>query len=196
MTDDDLPKRPNAKYKLSKPDGGNITEESLTFHYNRERRLAKAPQAVRDLYAGNKKHSRFSLIRPLIADKPRATLFFVIIVLSGIILVLSILDRLDSSHLMDGNRIQVTGTRYEGATIVVLRKTLKNSNFQAYSGAVDIAISPVIIEDEDFPVFYHRIFFSLEPAEEYRFVVPFDSPELLMALQTERGALQFKFNTE
>ena len=81
--------RPNAKYKLSKPDGSPRDEEHLTFYYSRERRLAKAPRPVQDLYAEGKR-PRFSLLRPLVGSKPRAMLFFSIVLLCAAILALSV----------------------------------------------------------------------------------------------------------
>ena len=193
MTDNvDGPRRPNANYKLSKPDTENsIEEEKLTFYYNRERRLAKAPQSVRDLYT-QKRQYRFSLLRPLVADKPRAILFFTILIICAVIFLLSILGYFDNSYLLDGNKIEIVGTGYEETTIVVLKKTFKKGLSSPYSGAVDIAVSPVEINEEEFPIFHHRVFFSLEPEEEYHFVVPFDLPELLMVLQTEKSTLQMK----
>ena len=196
MTDEVNPpaKRPNANYKLSKPDNAeNINgEEKLTFYYNRERRLAKAPQSVRDLYASEKTPGGFNLLRPLVADKPRAVLFFTILIICAAIFVLSILGKFDSSYLLDGNKIEIRGTVYEGTAIVMLRKTAANERNTPYSGAVDIAVSPAVQAGEEFPVFFHRVYFSLEPVEEYRFAVPFDSPELLMVIQTERSILKIK----
>jgi len=209
VTEENKKPRPNANYKLSKPDGPNpAAEENLVFYYNRERRLEKAPQAVKDLYA--EKKTGFNLLRPLIADKPRATLFFTIILISVFIIIVSIVTRIGGSYSLEGNRIDITGTRFEGATIVVLTKTVKKNSGNAYTGAVDIASSPVSGASssgvssngdsssggEDSPVFYHRIFFSMEPREEYRFAVPFDSPEQLLILQTEKSALQIKFKPE
>ena len=198
MTDNaDKPQRPNANYKLSKPDNaGNPKEEELVFHYNREHRLAKAPQSVKDLYA-DKKQYRFNLLRPLIADKPRAFVFFTILIICAAIFLLSILGYFDKWYSLDGNKIEITGTKFEGTTIVVLKKTLKKGQVSPYSGPVDIAVSPAEeSEDEELPVFPHRIFFSMEPVEEYRFIAPFDSPELLMVLQTEKDTIYIKLKTE
>jgi len=199
MTDDaNRPSRPNANYKLSKPDstGNPNEEEQLTFYYNREHRLAKAPKTVKDLYA-EKKKVRFSLLRPLIADKPRAILFITILIICAFIVVLSMLGYFDNSYSLDGNKIEITGTKFEGTTIVLLKKTLKKDLSSPYSGAVNIAVSPVLNnEDEDLPVFIHRVFFSLEQEEEYRFTAPFDSPELLTVLQTEKSTLTVKFKTK
>jgi len=41
--------RPNAAYKLS-GEGNPPDNSELVFYYNREKRLEKAPQPVRDLY--------------------------------------------------------------------------------------------------------------------------------------------------
>jgi len=197
----DKPQRPNANYKLSKPDTENIhPDEPLTFHYNREHRLAKAPQAVKDLYANKKQYSRFNLLRPLIADKPRAILFSAILVICALMFILSLLGYFDTSYSLSGNKIEINGTVFEGATIIVLRKTVGKAASSAYTGAVDIAVSPPAeaaqSAEEDYRIFYHRVFFTLEPVEVYRFAVPFDSPELLMVLQTDKSSLRIKFKTE
>jgi hypothetical protein len=47
MSDGNEKRRPNANYKLS-PD--TVRPEDIVYHYNRERRLEKAPQIVQDLY--------------------------------------------------------------------------------------------------------------------------------------------------
>jgi len=215
MTEETEKKRPNANYKLSKPDGIKPgMEENLTFYYNRERRLEKAPQAVKDLYDESKKITRFNLLRPLVGDKPRATIFFSIILICAVLVIISITNRTGGVYSLEGNRIEITGARFEGATIVVLKKTVKKNSAKAYTGAVDIAVSPKsngdfdkadgdadsdadsAADSEEHPVFYHRIFFSMETSEEYRFAVPFDSPEQLLILQTEKSALQIKYKPE
>ena len=190
MTDEERPHRPNEKYKLSK--GDILTdpkEEELVFYYNREHRLAKAPQSVRDLYTAQKK-PRFNLLKPLVADKPRAILFFTIIIICIVIVVFSLLGYFDSSYTLEGNKIEIDGNVLEETVIVVLRKTVKNN--AAYTGAVDIVVSAAAQPDEGTPLFYHRVFFTLTPEEDYRFVVPFDSPEFLILVQTEKSVLKIK----
>jgi len=195
VNEENKPHRPNEKYKLSRSDDSfNPEHEKLTFYYNREHRLAKAPQEVKDLYAEQKKVNRFNLLQPLVADRPRATLFISILVLCAAIFMLSILGYFDKSYSLDGNKIEISGTAFEGTTIVVLRKSIKSKT--AYSGAVDIAVSVAVQPDEDMPLFYHRVFFTLTQEEEYRFAVPFDSPELLMVVQTEKSDLKIKFKPD
>ena len=200
MTDDEntTPEsyRPNANYSLSRPDNRNQREEeNLTFHYSRERRLAKAPQSVKNLYKDDKKHSRFNLLRPLIADKPRATLFFTIVVISIMIFMITLLGLADKSYLLEGNKLEISGTRYEDVVIVIVKKSI-NSAKSCYFGAVEIAVSPVVPEGEEFPVFYHRVIFNPAQEEEYRFAVPFNSGELAMVFQTEKTALKFRMKPE
>jgi hypothetical protein len=194
MADEERPHRPNEKYKLSKGDGPlHPDEEKLVFYYNRERRLAKAPPSVRELYAQQKK-PRFNLLRPLVADKPRLMSFIAIIVICVAIIIFALLGFFDKSYSMDGNNIEISGTLFEETTIVVLRKTVKKD--AAYTGAVDIAVSVPVQPGEEIPLFYHRVFFTLTTEEEYQFVVPFASVELLMVIQTERSSLKLRFRPE
>ncbi|MCL2243733.1 MAG: hypothetical protein FWC03_04605 [Treponema sp.] len=203
-------RRPNANYNLSHPESppdlmheGSPkpgAEENLLFHYSRERRLVKAPQAVKDLYS-EKKQTRFNLFKPLVADRPRAVLFGSIIFLCAMILFFSNTGFFDSSYILDGNRIDISGTRFENATILVLKKSVRTGiasiTASPYSGAVDIAVSPTVnSENDNSQVFYHRVFFTMDKAEEYRFAVPFDVPDLLVVLQSEKSDLQFKLKTE
>jgi hypothetical protein len=195
MSDNEEKKRPNARYKLSSE---NANEEGIVFHYNRERRLAKAPQIVRDLYKAEPPR-RFNLLRPLVATKPLAMMFASVVIASILILVVSILGLAGSSYNLDGNRLSLQAVQYEGAIIVVVRKTIPQGAFarfsaaaSPYTGAVDIAVQPVIkaaAGQEPEAVFYHKIFFTLEPEETYRFSVPFDSNTLALVFKTEQKTL-------
>jgi len=194
----DPAKRPNAKYNLSYPDssypGGNASEEEgLTFHYSRARRLESAPKEVRSLYE-EKKPNRLSFFGVLVADKPRRTLFVIIILLCLAILALSQFGYFDTTYTLEGNKIEISGTIFEDTTIVILKKTANNA--QAYTGAVEIAVSVAVEPGEINPVFAHRVYFTLENQEVYRFAVPFVTGELLMVLQTETNAIQLKFKPE
>jgi hypothetical protein len=194
MEENDNPKRPNANYRLSKPEPENIKDGDLVYYYNREQRLAKAPLAVQKLYDGNTNKTGINFLRPLVADKPRAMLFFTIVVLCVIILMLSILGFIDKAYSLDGNKLEIAGVAFENTSIILIKKTAGNDS--SYTGAVDIAISPVIEDGTDFTVFYHRIFFTLEKNEDYRFVVPFDQSSLAMVIQTEKSTLKITLNID
>jgi hypothetical protein len=90
--------------------------------------------------------------------------------------------------MLEGNKIEVREIVYDGTTIVDLSKKAKSK--EAYSGAIDIVVTAAIKPGEETPIFYHRIFFTLTPEEDYRFVVPFSSSELLMLVQTEKTVLK------
>jgi len=188
-------RRPNAKYNLSNQDSKVNPESGLIFHYSRERRLAKAPENVQNLYNEQKK-TVFGLFGVLVADRPRRILFFMIIFLCALIMVLSTLGFFDDSQMLDGNKVEITGTIYEGNTIIIIKKTVRNNN--AYTGAVDAAVSPITREEGDqYQVFTHRIFFTMENEEQYRFAVPFDTPELGIVLQSDKDViLQFTIKPE
>ena len=195
--------RPNARYRLSRETGGG---EELRFHYSRERRLEKAPQAVRELYR-EEAPPRFNLLRPLIGSRPRAMLLGSIVFICVVILFLSVFGNPGGGHSLAGNTISVQARKYEGALIVTLKKRAAKGGFfsggAAYTGAVDVAVSPALragVPDgeagETLPVFFHRVFFSLEQTEEYRFSVPFDCDELAMILQTEKNTLSLTIKPE
>jgi hypothetical protein len=198
------PNRPNAKYKLSKPDNGESIygEDKPVFHYNRERRLEKAPQIVRDMYAPQSKRpgGRFSIFGNLIADRPRRALFLSIVILCAIFFMLSILGRLDNYYTLDGNKLDITGIRFEGNTIIRIQKFINKKSRSPYAGAVDIAVTPAeqpeYVSEDEITVFTQRVFFSLETEEEYRFVVPFDAQYLVIVIETERSTLNLKLRTE
>jgi len=191
-------KRPNANYKLSKPDDAEIPKEGLTFYYNRENRLAKANKQVQDLYK-EKKPNRFGFFGVLVADAPRRILFLTIILMCALIWILSFFGFTDSANNLDGNLIKVSAKIYEDTAIVAINKIVKDKN--AYTGAVDVVVSVPIQpkaggdqNENNFPFFYHRIFFSLEKEERYSLAVPFNSPEFLVVLQTEKKTLKLKIS--
>jgi hypothetical protein len=182
--------RPNPSYKLSEKRQGT---DKLVFYYSRERRLAKAQDSVRELYNGENK-PRFSLLGPLINGKGRAMLFGSILLICVALLVIMIFDPAGSREL-SGNRVSVQAISYDGAIIVVLKKKAQKNN--PYTGTVEIGASPAASkEQKEQPVFYHRIFFSSESAEEYRFSLPFEADNVVMVLQTEKDSVSMKLKVE
>jgi len=203
MSDEQEKKRPNANYPLS---GQNVDENNLVFHYNREHRLSKAPQAVRDMYNKPQSPYRFNLLKPLVSTRPLAIMFGSIIIACILILVISVLGLAGNSYNLDGNRLSLQAIQYEGAIIVAVKKTIPKDIFTRlssaaapYSGAVDIAVQPVIKAASDQKpqaVFYHKIFFTLEPEEIYRFSVPFDAKDLALVFKTEKKTLEVTVKAE
>jgi hypothetical protein len=194
VSDEEEKQRPNANYRLSKE---NANPEGLTYYYSREHRLAKAPQSVRDLYNEAPK-KRGGLFRSLLDSKPKAMLFASIVILCVAILFLTTFGYTGSDYELDGNKLSVQAVKFEGAVIGAVRKSI-NKNFAGritspYTGAVSIAVMTPDTLPED--IFYHRIFFTLESQEQFRFSVPFDSDELTFFFQTEKKSLNMTIKPE
>ncbi|MDR0290906.1 MAG: hypothetical protein LBI06_08225 [Treponema sp.] len=203
MSDGGEKRRPNAKYKLSKE---NAREDDIVFHYSRDSRLQKAPQSVKDLYKVEPPRRKLGLLGPLVRTKGLAMMFFSIVVICIFMLAISFLGLAGSSYTLDGNLISVQATKYEGTALVVLKKSPRK-NFLArfsravsppYTGAVDIAVQPSLKNGDSAVenIFYHKVFFTLDPTEYYRFVVPFDAEELALVMNTERNYLRVIVKTE
>jgi hypothetical protein len=175
-------RRPNANYPLS-PEKN--TGEELVFRYSRDRRLARAPKKVQELYRPSPK-KKPGLFRSLTATRPLAMLFGSVMVLSAITIVMAVYGGARDSRIMGGNRVSVTAMKYQGSTFMVLNKHRRDKT-GAYTGPVDMAVSPVAGEGEGegLPVFSNRLFFSLKEKEEYRISVPFEAEELLVVLRNE-----------
>lgn len=189
--DDRETRRPNAKYKLSHE---KVQPAEIVYHYNRERRLEKAPQAVRDLYKV-KPRRRFGFLHSFTDTRPKAILFGTIIVICLMMFALSKFGLTGDSGELDGNNISVQGKKYDGTVIINVKKTLRKDKLagkkEAYTGAVNIAVFPPAKTGagQNQPsenIFYHRIFFSNAQEELYRFTVPFNQSELALVFQTEK----------
>ena len=193
--------RPNANYRLSNE---NTTGEEIVYHYNRDRRLAKAPKSVQDLYKeGPRRKSGF--FRSLVGTKPKAMLFSTIMIVSVMIVLISVFGLASDTHELEGNTLSIQGIRYEDLVIISIKKTLKKDTplqrGRAYTGAVNIGISPVIKSGQEQnmgagDIFFHKIFFTNESVENYSFAVPFDQEELALVFQTEKKTLSLTIKPE
>jgi len=188
MSDEEKPPRPNANYRLSKE---KFDPENITYHYNRERRLAKAPQSVRDLYKETPRR-RFGVFRGLTDTKSKRFMFVTIIVLCLLIVALQYLGVTGSQSELEGNHLAVEAIKFDDMVIIAVNKTVNKKLLARlvapYTGAVDIAVLPAGDNSQE-NVFYHRIFFTFETEEFYRFSVPFDKGELSVVFQTEKKQL-------
>ena len=182
--------RPNANYSLSRQ---KVNEEDIIYHYNRERRLEKAPQAVRDLYK-EEKPARFNLLRPLMNTKGKSTLFFSIVIMSIFIILLNIMGYINNNNELEGNIIEAEAFKYDGAILVVIKKTIKKNRLgntsHAYIGNVDIVVSDF---KTDYP---SKVIFDSQPVQSFQFTVPFYNDELSIYLQTESNNLRLKIKPE
>jgi len=201
MSDDDKEKkRPNAKYKLSHE---KIQGPEIVYHYNRERRLEKSSQAVRDLYTEPPRR-RFGFLHALTGTKPNAMLFGTIIFLCAVMLIFSYFGMAGDSRELDGNILTVKGKNYEGTILIEVKKTHRKDKFarnlKPYTGAVDIAVflpakSGQEQSQQPTTIFHHKVFFTNEQEEHYFFTVPFAQSELALIFQTEKKAINMTMKT-
>jgi hypothetical protein len=195
MSDDtNEKKRPNAKYKLSHE---KIQGAEIVHHYDRERRLEKAPQAVRDLYVEQPRR-RLWFFHSLLGTKPNAMLFGTIILLCVLMLMLSFFGLTGDSRELEGNILSVKGKKHEGTIIIEVRKAPRKDKIArvitAYTGPVEIAVFPTAKKDsaqsqQISDVFFHKIFFTNDQEEHYLFTVPFEQNELSFIFRTEKKSL-------
>jgi hypothetical protein len=148
------------------------------FYYSRERRLAKAPASVRALYEDRGKPG-FNLLRPLVSTKSNAILFGTTVVLIFISMVMSFFGFAAGEKDYRGSRVSVSAVHYEGAALVIIKKTTRGNG---YTGPLGIAVSPLGKSSAESSPYPHRVVFSSRKTEEFRFSVPFEGPELLVEL--------------
>jgi hypothetical protein len=181
----------------SVPDKSNQGSRETVYYYSRAHRLARASEAVRALN-DQSPAPRPNLFRTLTATKPLSLLFISIMIISVFIILVSILTAPEGKITLGGNAITVSALRFQGLTYLAIKKTCREDD-RAYTGAVDLAVSPVLSgpeTGESPPIEVRRIFFSLAPEEEFRFSLPFEGAELLILVQTETERGSFKVKVE
>jgi len=194
-------KRPNANYSLSKTDA---RPDEIRYHYDRDRRLEKAPKSVRELYykKEDEQPRRIGMFRlaPL-GGRFQVVLMVFILLISLMALITTLIGRDDDTHDFEGNRITVQAIRYEQMVIMALRKIHGTAPVFAlrparalHVGEVDIEVSPAGAPSAN--VSFHRVTFTEESPEFFRFVVPFDSDELELVFATEGRTLSVRVRVE
>jgi hypothetical protein len=165
--------------------------QELVFYYSRERRLARASEAVRAINEPGPA-MKGGLVRVLFATRAGIVLFITIAVLCAFILFVHY-TRGRPDLQIAGNQLSISALGYSGSTYVEIRK--KALGDDGYTGAVDLALSiPQKLVDAETaaPIVNRRIFFTLEGQEEFRFSLPFDAPELILLVQAGDEIVSFQ----
>jgi hypothetical protein len=165
-------------------------EEDLVFRYSRARRLERASAAVRALN-DDTPVKRPGLIRTLTSSRPNILLFISIVIISVFFIVTSILMPGDEVKL-GGNTLVLSAFRYQGSTVVIIKKTVKGK--KAYTGAVDVAVSS--FDEAETGVAAERIYFTPEKKEEFRFSLFFEAPELMVLLGASGAYAKLRIKPE
>jgi hypothetical protein len=108
-------------------------------------------------------------------------------------LMLSFFGLTGDSRELEGNILSARGNKYEGTVLIEVRKIHRKDRLarrvKAYTGAVDVAVFPTGQSRQQADSFFHRIFFTNEQEEYYRFSVPFMQNELILIFRTEKKSL-------
>jgi hypothetical protein len=166
------------------------------FYYSRSRRLERASEAVRAI--NDPSVPKWSAIK-----NPRARLLSLIF-LALMIFIVGIISFVwspaDNAKNLGGNTVAVSALTFQGAAYLVIKKSVAEKD-GAYTGTVDLAVSRELSPEEEkngveAPIVTHRIFFSLEPEEEYRFSVPFEADRLVILMQGGKDMISLSVKPE
>jgi hypothetical protein len=120
-------------------------------------------------------------------------LLITIVIFSFVLMFLSQGLKASSGAKLAGNTLTVSAMSVPGQDgkdedVTYLAVLKKADSERAYTGPVDVAVSIYQKEGEggeDMPITAHRIFFTLESEEDFRFSVPFTGPELILVFRAE-----------
>jgi len=168
----------------------DYAQRDTVFHYSRERRLNRASSDVRALNEGS--FGASGLLRNLMSTKAnRLLLFAIVFMVISVFLASRFMqeggERWQYQGLtLGGNFLALTIYPVEETLILAIIKTTPESG-EFYTGAVDIAVSPVTpgaAEGEAAQVFTHRIFFNLVESELFQVSLPFEERDFFVVLRT------------
>jgi hypothetical protein len=168
-------------------------DQDLVFYYSRERRLSRASQTVRELNDGVVRKT--GLFRSLTPTRGHLFLLLSIFIICGMIIIAS--NAPGGKELtLGGSKLTLSIREEGGERVLTILKEIPQGG-EAYTGAVDLAVSPARPEksgstagDEEAPeILTRRLFFTLEEREDYRIPLSFGSSQngkdYYVILQTE-----------
>ena len=160
-------------------------EKDPVFYYSRERRLSRASPMVRSLNEG--RTVRPGLSRGIFAAKGNLFVFGALMLALSVFGLAHRFSNADRGIAIGGNTLSVSIIEEEDVLLLNIEKKAPRSG-KAYSGPVDIAVSPVLPKNIDHypdgipPVFTHRILFHQAQTESTSVTLPFSEEEFLIIL--------------
>ena len=177
-------------------------EKETVYYYSREHRLSRASPGVRAMNDG--KPIRPGFRGTLFATRGNVILFLVIILFFGFVLAYNFTGRdMERGVKFGKNKLAlvINLTNEEIPVLGIVKNAPKSGEF--YTGAVDIAVSPVLAKKSDVgedtkmpPVFLHRIVFNPVESEMYRFSLPFEGTDFIVILKTEEEQKTMKIKAK
>ena len=107
MSDGEERKRPNANYRLSKT---KTNPDEIVYHYDRERRLENAPQAVRDLYT-QAEQKRPKFLGMNVGNRFQVIMMVFILVICAMALAATLAGRNKDASKFGGNTLVIQALR-------------------------------------------------------------------------------------
>jgi hypothetical protein len=157
-------------------------DRDIIYYYSREHRLEKASKSVREY---NNSPGLSPSAKAFRKNKGNVLTLVAILLISAMIMIYAFFSGSSGASLTLGNNSVILNIVEEESVLVLsVEKNVPNGK-EAYTGAVDVAVSPILPEGEEIPVFAHRIFFSMNSPEVYYMVLPFVSERIMIILQTE-----------
>jgi len=190
---DDIKKAPETANKSK-----NVIDRDIVFYYSREHRLSRASAAVRELNSGTVPRTR--LTTRLFGNRTNFMFFIVILVICGSFGLGYTYSGGGRSIKLGRNSLAAEILNEDGILILDLVKSKPKSG-EFYTGAVDIAVSPVIQksgaagDEVPPPMFTHRVFFTARDSESYNISLPFEGTDFLVLLRIDKDqkAIKLKY---
>jgi len=181
------------KYTLVSMDEN--VEKEPEFYYSREHRLSRASPRVREL---NSKTSKMSVAKRIFGSRGNLMTFVLIIITCLMLTFVSKYSRAATELKFGGNTVTTTILKEGDALIMDITKQGPKTG-AAYSGEVEIAVSPVISKSsvgETPLVFYHRVYFTQAGYDNFQISLPFDNVEkefiLLLRTTNEQKSVKLR----
>jgi hypothetical protein len=157
-------------------------DREIIYYYSREHRLEKASRAVRDFNEGSA--GRQGFFKTFARNKGNVLVLFTIVMISVMIMIYNFTSRsAETSLTLGNNSVIISIVEEESALVLSIVNSIPGGK-DVYTGAIDIAVTPVL-QGEGVPALAHRIFFSLDTPETYYIVLPFEAARIMVILQTE-----------
>ena len=170
------------KYTIASTDE-NIEKEP-EFYYSREHRLGRASPRVQEF--NDSKFGKKNMTKRIFGSRSNVMTFALIIFTCLALNFVSKYSRAPANVKLGGNTVTMTILKEEDTLIMDVTKQGPKTGV-AYSGEVEIAVSPAKVnEGETPPVFYHRVYFTQAGYENFQISLPFDIgvSEFILLLRT------------
>jgi len=158
----------------------NIEQEPV-FYYSREHRLERASPRVRELNSGE--FGKMSVTKRIFGSRGNVMTFIMVIITFFMLSFVSKYSQAKANVKLGGNTVTMAILKEGEALILEITKQSPKTGV-AYSGEVQIAVSPTIVKSESKlngdvtpPVFFHRVYFSQAGYDNFQISLPFDINE-------------------